>query len=165
MLGILRGRQPLPFGLKLLLLNAVPTHGPCRFLTVPFWLGFRELENFCGFRRNGFSHSRENDLADQPGREFVARLPPWVFCPQKQPFRTEAELPFLRRLFSRQFAGQHFLHAAADPVPEEFLPKFCVSCFASPGDTFWIGVTSVCRSTFLSDFFKSSKFVIQFFGT
>jgi hypothetical protein len=36
------------------------------FFTTAVSLGFQELENFCGFRRNGFSHSRENDLAVRP---------------------------------------------------------------------------------------------------
>ena len=93
-LGNLCGRQPLPFGQTLPVLNAVPTHGPCRFPPTAVLSGFRELEHFCGFRRNGFSHSRENDLVDRPARDFVARLPPWVFCLQKQLFAQRPSFRF-----------------------------------------------------------------------
>ena len=72
------GDNRCPFGLKLPLLNAVPTHGPCRFSPTVVLSDFGSLENFCGFWRNGFlSHSREDDLAGSLV-EIVARLPPGV---------------------------------------------------------------------------------------
>ena len=53
--------------------------------------GARKLWWFSEKRVFSFSRRR---LAEHPGRDFVARLPPWVFCLQKQLLRTEAGLPF-----------------------------------------------------------------------
>ena len=121
--------------------------------------GARKLWWFSEKRVFSFSRRR---LAEHPGRDFVARLPPWVFCLQKQLLRTEAGLPFFVDFSHDSSQGNSFPTQRRIPHRKNFGRSSPPPVFASPGDSFWIGVTAVCRSTFLSDFFKTSKLVVQF---
>ena len=77
------GVNRCPFGLKLPLLNAVPTHGPCRFSPTVVLSDFGPLENFCGFRRNSFSFSfSRRRSCGQLGRDCRSSAA-WGFCLQK----------------------------------------------------------------------------------